>query len=184
MSSINDKTLHLLGILYHQDVHGYQLNQALKQPGNVINIGKANAYKLLAKFEDEGFVSHVEERSGKRPSRMVYSISKAGKSEFMRLLKENLAHFQPIEYSGGVSLNYIGLLKPQEALSLLKQRQARLADHCEVLNNFSDEIRASHPGIDFLVRQATLEQKLLTKLVEEFQHKTKDDNNGEPQKPD
>ncbi|MCK5521219.1 MAG: helix-turn-helix transcriptional regulator [Candidatus Marinimicrobia bacterium] len=171
--------MHLLGILYYQDVHGYQLNQALKQPGNVINIGKANAYKLLATLEDEGFVSHIEERSGNRPSRMVYSISETGKSEFMRLLRESLAHFQPIEYAGGISLNYINLLKPQEALSLLQQRQVHLADHCKVLNDFSDELRASHPGIDFLVRHAALEQEFLIKLVEEYQHKQKDDNNGE-----
>ncbi|MBC8190772.1 MAG: hypothetical protein H8E18_00165 [FCB group bacterium] len=63
---------------------------------------------------------------------------------------------------------------------MLKQRQERLAIHCEAFVDFSDEIRASHPGIDFLVRQAALEQEFLTKLVEEYQHKQKDDNNGEP----
>lgn len=180
MSSISDKKLHLLGILSHQAAHGYQLNQALKHPANAINIGKANAYKLLAKLEDDGFVSHIEERQSNRPSRMVYSITKEGKKEFRRLLKEGLSQFQPIEYPSGVSLNYIELLKPQEALSLLLQRQERLAIHCKTLSGFSDEIRASHPGIDFLVRQAALEQEFLTKLVKEYQHKKKDDKNERP----
>ena len=184
MSSINDKKLHLLGILCYQDVHGYQLNQALKEPANAINIGKANAYKILAKLENEGLVSHIEERHGNRPSRMVYSITEQGKSEFKRLLRERLAQFQPIEYPDGVSLNFIGLLKPQEALSLLLQRQERFAIHCEAFTGFSDEIRASHPGIDFLVRHAALEQEILTKLVKEYQHKQKDDNDGKPTKKD
>lgn len=169
MSSINDKKLHLLGILSHQDVHGYQLNQALKHPANAISIGKANAYKLLAKLEEEGFVSHVEERQGNRPSRMVYSITEQGKSEFDRLLKERLAQFQPIEYPDGVSLNFIGLLEPKEALSLLKVRQERLADRCATLNGFSDDIRASHPGIDFLVRQAELERVFINSLIAKYQ---------------
>ena len=176
MSSIKDKNLLLLGILYNQDVHGYQLNQILKLPATAISIGKANAYKLLAKLEKKGFVRHIEKREGNRPPRLVYSITVLGKEEFEQLLKERLAEFQPIEYPDGVSLNLIGLLKPQEALSLLKQRQERLAIHCKTLNGFSDEIRASHPGIDFLASQAEFESEFLNNLVEKYQQKTEDDN--------
>ena len=138
---------------------------------NAISIGKANAYKLLAKLEEEGFVGHVEERQGNRPSRMVYSITEQGKSEFDRLLRERLAQFQPIEYPDGVSLNFIGLLEPKEALSLLEFRQERLADRCATLNGFSDDIRASHPGIDFLVRQAELESLFINSLIAKYQSK-------------
>ncbi len=169
MSSIKDKKTHLLGILSAHKVHGYQLNQALRHPSNAISIGKANAYKLLANLEAEGFVSHIEERKGKRPPRMVYSITEKGKSEFLRLLKEGLAQYEAIEYPNGVSLNFIDLLEPQEALSLLKIRQERLADRCATLTSFSDDIRASHPGIDFLVRQVELEQEFLDKLIEKYQ---------------
>ena len=183
MSSVNDKNLLLLGILHSEDMHGYQLNQFLKHPSNAIRIGKANAYQLLAKLEDQGFVSHVEQREGNRPPRLVYSITAAGKSEMLRLVKDQLGEYKPIDNPGTIPLNFIELLEPQEALSLLRQRQARLALHCEAINGFSDEIRASHPGIDFLVRQAALEQELLNKLVEEYQHKLKDDYDGESKRP-
>lgn len=169
MSSIKDKKTHLLGILSTHKVHGYKLNQALKHPSNAISVGKANAYKLLSNLEAEGFVSHIEEREGKRPPRMVYSITEKGKSEFLQLLKDGLAQYQSIEYPNGVSLNFIDLIEPQEALSLLKIRQERLADRCATLNSFSDDIRASHPGIDFLVRQAELEREFLGKLIEKYQ---------------
>ena len=169
MSLIKDKKLHLLGILCNQDVHGYRLNHLLKHPANAITIGKANAYKLLAKLEEEGFVSHVEERQGKRPPRLVYSITEQGQNEFKKLLKESLAQYQPTEYPNGVSLNYIGLLEPQEALLLLKIRQERLADRCATLSSFSDDIRASHPGIDFLVRQTELEHEFMESLIEKYQ---------------
>ena len=184
MSSVNDKNLLLLGILHSEDMHGYQLNQFLKHPSNAIRIGKANAYQLLAKLEDQGFVYHVEQRDGNRPPRQVYSITPAGETEMLRLVKDQLGDYQPIDSPGSIPLNFIELIKPQEALSLLQQRQARLAVHCEAFADFSDEIRASHPGIDFLVRQTALEQEFLTKLVEEYQHKQKDDNDGEPKPQD
>ena len=184
MSSVNDKKLLLLGILHSEDMHGYQLNQFLQHPSNAIRIGKANAYQLLAKLEEQGFVRHVEQREGNRPPRLVYSITAVGKAEMLRLIKDQLGKHQPSDNPGSISLNFIELLQPQEALSLLQQRQARLAIHCESFKDFSDEIRASHPGIDFLVRQAALEQEFLNKLVEEYQHKQKDDNNGEPPKTD
>ncbi len=182
MSSVNEKNMLLLGILHSEDMHGYQLNQFLKHPANAIRIGKANAYQLLAKLEEQGFVNHVEQRDGNRPPRQVYSITSAGKAELHRLVKDQLGVYQPIDNPGSIPLNFIELLTPQEALSLLQQRQARLAIHCESFKDFSDEIRASHPGIDFLVRQAALEQEFLNKLVEDYQHKQKDDNHGESNK--
>ncbi len=171
MSTLKDKNLLLLGILKNQDIHGYELNQFLKSPGQSIHIGKANAYQILATMEKSGLVISEERREGKRPLRLVYSITEKGKEEFLSLLKERLALFEPIEYSNGVSMDFLGLLTPQEALPLLKQRQERLASHCEILENFSDDIRASHPGLDFLVRQAKLENELLKEIVEKYQQK-------------
>ena len=174
MSSVNEKRLLLLGLLHSEDMHGYQLNQFLKHPSNAIRIGKANAYQLLAKLENQGFVSHVEQREGNRPPRLVYSITPAGKTEMLRLVKNQLAAYQPIDNPGSIPLNFIDLLTPEEALPLLKQRQTHLARHCEAFHDFSDEIRASHPGIDFLMRQAALEQDFLDRLVEAYQYKQKD----------
>lgn len=169
MSTVKDKKLHLLGILQSQDVHGYQLNQLLRHPTNAINIGKANAYKLLARMEEEGLVGHVEERQDSRPPRLVYSVTDSGRAEFRRLLNESLSEFQPAEYPNGVSLNFIGLLKPQEALALLKKRQERLASRCETLQGVSDDVLASHPGIDFMVRQAELEKEFLNSLIAKYE---------------
>jgi DNA-binding PadR family transcriptional regulator len=172
MSSLIEKNLLLLGILKNQDIHGYQLNQFLKSPGTSIYIGKANAYQLLSKMEKNGFVHSVEKKEGKRPPRLVYSITQKGKEEFLRLLKDRLAIYKPIEYSNGVSLDFIGLLSHQEALPLLRKRQERLAIHCKILNDFSDDIRASHPGLEFLVRQAQLENELLEEIVEKYQQES------------
>ena len=179
MSAVDVKNLLLLGILAAEDMHGYQMNQFLKHASSPIRIGKANAYQLLAKLEERGFVEHVEERQGNRPSRLVYSITPSGKSELIRLLRDQLGKYEPSEYPGAVALNYLNQLTPQEALTLLEMRQERLAIHCEPIEGFSDEIRASHPGIDLLVRQTALEREFLEELIEQYQTKVKDDKHGQ-----
>ena len=165
MSSLKDKKLLLLGILQNQSTHGYKLNEFLKMPGNVIKIGKANAYKLLGKLQEDGFVSSHEERNHNYPLRLVYSITPKGEKELHRLLRERLAEHYPSEYPDGVSLNLIGLIEPEESLSFLEERQARLADRCESLKIFSDDIRALHPGLDFIVRQTSLEYEFISELI-------------------
>lgn len=171
MSTLKDKTLLLLGLVSHEDMHGYKLNKLLKLPGKPIQIGKANAYKILAKFEKMGFVTHVEESQSNRPSKIIYSITESGKSEFNRLLRERMAESDPFEYPDGVSLDFISLIEPQEALSLLKKRLQCLAARCSTFQSYSDDIRTSHPGLNFLILQAELEHDMLTKLIENLKER-------------
>ncbi len=175
MSSIKDKRLLLLGILSEHSLHGYELNELLKSPTTPIRIGKANAYQLLAKLERDGLVVGHEERVAKRPPRTVYTITQVGQAEFARLLQERLAEFRPVEYPDGVSLNFVHTLEPEVAIPLLEQRASRLADRCADLEGFSDDIRASHPGLDFLIRQVELEQSFLHELIEKLKRKHNND---------
>ena len=168
MSTVKDKRLLLLGILSAHSLHGYELNELLKSSSTAIRIGKANAYQLLAKLDNEGLVEGHEERIAKRPPRTTYTITEAGRAEFNRLLHERLAEFQPIEYPDGISLNFLDVLPPETVVPLLEQRASRLAARCATLAGFSDDIRASHPGLDFLVRLSELEQSFLLELIEKL----------------
>lgn len=168
MSTVKDKRLLLLGILSAHSLHGYELNELLKSPSTAIRIGKANAYQILAKLEKDGLVAGREERVAKRPPRTIYTVTEAGRAEFMRLLQERLAEFQSIEYPDGISLNFMNVLPPETVVPLLEQRASRLAARCATLAGFSDDIRASHPGLDFLVRVSELEQSFLQELIEKL----------------
>jgi hypothetical protein len=156
-------------------LHGYELNELLKSPTNGVQIGKANAYQLLAKLERDGLAIGQEERIGKRPPRTVYSITQSGRVEFSRLLQERLAQFQPIEYSDGISLNFINTLEPEVVVPLLEQRLSRLADRCVAFAGFSDDIRATHPGLDFLIRHVEFEKSFLQELIEKLKGTQNDD---------
>lgn len=174
MSSLKDKKLFLLGILKTHTTHVYKLNEFLKMPGNGISIGKSNAYKILARLQEEGLVSSHEERSNNRPPRIVYEITADGAVEFERLLYERLAEHDPGEIPDAVSLNFIGLLKPEESLNLLEKRQMRLASRCESLKDFSDDICATHPGLDLIKQQVHLELRFIQNLILKLKSRIKE----------
>lgn len=168
MSTVRDKRLLLLGILSSHSLHGYELHELLKSAATSIRIGKANAYQILEKLENDRLIEGHEERVGKRPPRTVYTITEAGQAEFYRLLKKHLAEYQPFDYPNGISLNFMDVLSPKVAVPLLEQRATRLAARCATLEGFSDDIRASHSGLDFLVRMTRLEKSLLQELIEKL----------------
>ena len=172
MSGLRDKNLLLLGILTMQSVHGYQLNELLKAPTNGIQIGKANAYRLLAKLEQKGWVTHKEEREGNRPPRQVYSITPEGQAEFDNLLRKRLSGHEPGEHPDGVSLNFIGALKPKKAASLLKRRLETLEERYAALDEFPHDVRAAHPGLDYLIRQSELERDFISDLIKRLKKKS------------
>lgn len=172
MSTLKDKQLLLLGILNTHSLHGYELNELLKSAANAIHIGKSNAYQILANLEKDGLIKGHEERVDKRPPRTVYTITPAGQTEFSQLLQEQLARYQPFDYPDGISLNFMNVLSPEITVPLLEQRATRLAARCATFNGFSDDIRASHPGLDFLVRLTELEQSLLHELIEKLKKET------------
>lgn len=179
MSSLRDKNLLLLGILSMHSVHGYQLNEFLQAPTNAIQIGKANAYRLLEQLEQKGWVTHKEEREGMRPPRQVYSITPQGQAEFDRLLRERLAEHEPGEHPDGVSLNFIGALKPKKAGALLKRRLELLEARFAALDEFPSDVRAAHPGLDYLIRQSELERDFISGLVKRLKRKNKGKANPE-----
>lgn len=171
MTTQKNKNLLLLGVLSGHSLHGYELSALLKAPGNPIRIGKANAYQLLAKLADRGLVQSREERRGNRPPRQVYSITARGRAEFERLLRERLAEYETAEHPDGVSLNFIESLAPDQAVTLLQQRLASLAERCATLGEFSNDTRESHPGLDYLIRQAAFERDFLAELIEKLKGK-------------
>ncbi|MCP5500192.1 MAG: PadR family transcriptional regulator [Leptospiraceae bacterium] len=173
MALLKDKYLQILGILLHEGMHGYKINQMLDFTGNSIHIGKANAYKILAKFEELGFVTQKKEAQSNFPDKNVYSITEKGKKEFNRLLRERLGETQPFEHPDGVSLNYIGLLEPKEAVSLLEKRKEALITRQAELKGPSKKILESHPGLNFLSNQVDLELDLLNKLMKNLKTKKK-----------
>jgi len=131
-----DKQLLLLGLLRHQDMHGYQLNEMIEKTlATCVDIKKPTAYYALNKMLEDGWVAFVEEQEGNRPPRRVYSITPEGEAAFQRLVRENLGVYHPTTFGGDFGLAFLDAVPVDEAKSLLEQRRVRLVAHLAEMGN-------------------------------------------------
>lgn len=161
----DDKELFLLGLLHGHDSHGYELNTLLAHPTAPIRIGKANAYQILARFEDRGWTTVTETRDGNRPPRRVYTLTPAGEEAFNRMLRSRLATHAPTEHANVVALNFLELLPRAEVLVLMTQRLAAAQSYVRELRLAAGDDAGQHYGVDYLLRHAEFEERWLTDLI-------------------
>jgi DNA-binding PadR family transcriptional regulator len=137
-----ERELLLLGLLRGQDMHGYQLHEAIDgHLGMGVQLTKPTAYRLLSKMDEDGWVTFREEQEGNRPPRRVYGITQKGEIAFQRLLRENLANYQPLDLTGYIGLAFLDELSAGEALPLLHRRRAGMEELLE-----STRAHGEHPG--------------------------------------
>ena len=148
-----EKILLLLGTLRSHEMHGYQFNQMLSQSvGIPIKLTKPNAYKLLGKMEQDGWITYREEQVGNRPSRRVYKITDTGEVIFQKMLRESLAAYSSPEFPSTVAFNFLELLSNDEAIMLLQQRREKVVALHDEMVEMPAELREAHLGVEYLYR--------------------------------
>ena len=167
-----EKRLLLLGILLSHDVHGYELAELFKHSvGIPIEIKKPNAYRLLGALEKDGLITHTEEQVGNRPTRRVYSITEAGKKEFMRLLRANIATYAEPEFPAMVGIDFASFLPAEEAVELLKTRLARVTEKAQAFDAIPAEIFEAHPTTAYLKDFYSQEVNWLKEFIVRLENK-------------
>jgi DNA-binding PadR family transcriptional regulator len=137
-----ERELLLLGLLRSQEMHGYQLHEAIDSHlGMGIQLTKPTAYRLLNNMAEDGWVIYREEQEGNRPPRRVYAITPQGEVAFRQLLRQNLANYQPAEFTCQIGLAFLDELSAEEALPLLYRRRAGMEELLE-----STRAHCEHPG--------------------------------------
>jgi len=122
-----EKKLLLLGLLRRQEMHGYQLNEFIDNNLSLCtDLKKPTAYYLLDKMAADGWLSAATEQDGNRPPRRVYHLTETGEVVFQRLLHENLAHYNPVNFTGDIGMAFLDWLSPAEALPLLEAQKQQL----------------------------------------------------------
>lgn len=134
----------ILGLLQERPFHGYELKRVTKERymDEWGNLAFGSIYFALRRMTEEGLVIIEKmEKEGNRPSRNVYSITEAGRQEFLRLLREN---WQSNELGADpirACLVYMEALPPDEVLSYLKARREtfrKLGDHLREIQRTLD----------------------------------------------
>ncbi|MGD8406362.1 MAG: PadR family transcriptional regulator [Anaerolineales bacterium] len=122
-----DRKLLLLGLLRRQEMHGYQLHEFIDQNlALCTDLKKPTAYYLLDKMDADGWLITETEQEGNRPPRRIYRLTPKGEEAFQRLLRENLAHYDPVNFPGDMGLAFLDSLDADEALTLLTQQKQEL----------------------------------------------------------
>jgi DNA-binding PadR family transcriptional regulator len=73
----------LMGFLYFQPQHGYDLHRRLETNlREVWHISQSQAYSILARLQKQGLISAVRQAQEKRPDRECFSLTPAGRDRF------------------------------------------------------------------------------------------------------
>jgi DNA-binding PadR family transcriptional regulator len=125
----NPLALAVLSCLWERPMYPYEMTTSLRERGkeDSIRLNFGSLYAVIKSLEKHGLIEATHtEREGKRPERIVYDITAAGKTEAVDWLRELIA--VPVKeypaFETGLSL--LPMLAPPEVASLLRDRLARI----------------------------------------------------------
>lgn len=85
----------LLGFVYEQPTHGYEIYQQLSDPQGLWQVWRmkqSQLYALLTKLEDEGYLVTTLQPQEARPPRKIYSLTAVGHAAFEQWLITPVTH--------------------------------------------------------------------------------------------
>ncbi len=85
----------LLGFLWKEPMHAYEMHQALKEArelGLIWHLKQSQLYALLARLEEAGYIATVTEPQGTRPPRKVMHLTPAGRDAFQLWMRTPVEH--------------------------------------------------------------------------------------------
>ncbi len=137
----------ILGILMEKkEIHGYEIKRELESwnAEKWANTAYGSIYFALKKMAEEKLVETVQ-GDDEVPARIMYTITKSGKEEFMRLLREQWWEIKPIIDPFQVALTFMQHMPKEELLVALETR----LNHAKMTINFCKNampIRAAAEG--------------------------------------
>ncbi len=122
MVRISDLEASILGLIYEEPQHGYQLEKTIEGWGmrNWTTIGFSSIYYVLKKLEKKELVSSKLEKVEGKPSRKVFTITPLGrevmKEKLIDLLSWNKKSISPFD----LGIAYLNYLEPLEVVECLE----------------------------------------------------------------
>ena len=119
----------VLAFLTERPSHPYELASLLRERGKEhdLKIKWGSLYTVVQNLEKHGFVqATTSERHGRRPERTVYAITDEGRAELADWLQELIRVPERENTRFQAALSVVGVLDPDEAITLLAERSATL----------------------------------------------------------
>jgi DNA-binding PadR family transcriptional regulator len=115
----------LLGFLRHGPLHGYELHRRLGDPaglGQVWRLKQAHLYGLLARLEEEGYLTSRQQAQPARPARKLFRLTRSGKAAFLDWVQSPVARGREFRMDFLVKL-YLAEREGPEVVARLVERQ-------------------------------------------------------------
>lgn len=116
----------ILGFLNYEPMSGYDLVKAFDSSLQFFwHVQKSHIYLELKKLEKEGYICGETVIQSDRPNKKIFSITEAGKKEFMNWLAEgadeNTTHFKSAFL---MKVFFGGNMSPAQSVEILKKYKA------------------------------------------------------------
>lgn len=132
----NPLALAVLALLSERPMHPYEMAQTMRErhQEEVIKLNYGSLYTVVESLhKHELITASATQKAGNRPERTVYAISDAGTAELHDWLRELIAvpAREYPRFEAGISM--VGLLPPADALAVVEQREAAVAEQLTAL---------------------------------------------------
>ena len=118
-----EQELLLLGFLREGPKHGYDIKVKVKQILFLFTgIQVKSIYYPLEVLERKGLIAKRIEKVGKRPKRIVYTLTTKGRIRFDELLSRSILELKRPQFNLDLSLYFLHFLKPLSARRRLRAR--------------------------------------------------------------
>jgi DNA-binding PadR family transcriptional regulator len=175
----NPLALAVLVVLFERPMHPYEIAATLRMRHveKSIKLRYGSLYTVIESLHQQGLIAvKGTVREGKRPERTVYELAPAG-AERMRAWLRELIGTPVKEYPQfEAALALLGAVPPDEAVTLLEARAARLAEKAEELRATFDTVtRVVEPlflvEMDYRLAMVEAERR----FIEAFLRRVKED---------
>lgn len=129
----------LLGLIRYKPATGYDLKSTFKNSVHFFwNAALPHIYRILKQMEGQGWITSIVEHQEGKPSRKVYSLTKAGEKEFLNWLEEPPEMPEP-RLPMLVKVFFGNQMAPDQFKEHLKQWREH---HVGILQKFDKEVPA------------------------------------------
>lgn len=174
MSTKSTIELIILGILQDKPMNAYELTQYTEKNRieRLLKISKPSIYKVCKKLSKEGFLSGKTVREGENPEKIIYSVTKKGKSYFYELMKHFSGSIQPYFFDFNCFIWNLEKIEKKEALDMLKKLENEFSEMKKWILIHEKEVTELTFPIRMIVKQyrmtiSTLLQ-WITETLEEY----------------
>jgi DNA-binding PadR family transcriptional regulator len=167
----------LLAFVSMGNAHGYRIRKAIEEAhmDSWADVQFGSIYAGLRRLTDEGLLEEAgQEQEGRGPPRTLYRITRAGRRERDRLLRELAARPRMAADPVDVALAFSRFLPVGELSELLERRAAALSDRLAQLRSYRRGARYPRPEVDAMIedlfehtRQRLRTEKRWTERVRE-----------------